>query len=175
MRERFRRLSYLSAMPCVHRLVFWSVILALSCADAHAGDGRALRGLKSVYLVVEQLDAQSRDCGIDDEIIKNSVTYPLANSRLKVSSREIGTRLYVNVTTFYEEEISRCTSNIELEVNALQSVLIRDTANEAVVKIVLWDSGALILGERDQHRERLRSALEERANQLVADWTAAQR
>jgi hypothetical protein len=162
----------LSALRFAWSLSFCSLIVALSGGDARAGDGRALRGLKTVALVIERLDPESRNCGIDDATIRNAITAALANSRLKLSAGEAKTSLSVSLTTLYDEETSRCASHIELEV---YDVLPAEAANRSVTKTVLWSSGALIIAEQERYRERLKLALEERANQLVVDWTAAQR
>jgi hypothetical protein len=174
MREKLRRLcwSVSGAMPEAWWLFFCLAIVTLGSADAHAGDGRALRGVKSVSLVIERLDPESRNCGIDDESIKDAITSALANSRLKLNPHEAKTNLSVTLTTLFDEDTSRCTSHIELEVYLIEPP---ETANRPLAKTVLWSSGALIIGEQDRHRERLKLALEERANQLAVDWTAAQR
>lgn len=171
MRERLRRL-YRSAMHSAWWLVFCSLIGAFASAYVYAGDGRALRGVKTVSLVIERLDPESRNCGIDDESIKEAITSALANSRLKLNPHEAKTSLSVSLTTLFDEDASRCTSHIELEVYVVEPA---ETANRPLAKTVLWSSGALIIGEQDRHRERLTLALEERANQLAVDWTAAQR
>jgi hypothetical protein len=172
MREKSRRLrlSDSSALPFARCLVL--LVVVLGSANAHAGDGRALRGLKTVALVIERLDPESRNCGVDDETIKNAITAALVNSRLKLSAGEAKTSLSVSLTTLYDEDTSRCASHIELEV---YDVLSAEAANRPVAKTVLWSSGALIIAEQERYRERLKLALEERANQLVVDWTAAQR
>ena len=115
---------------------------------------------------------ESRNCGIDDATIKNAITAALANSRLKLSAGEAKTSLSVSLTTLYDEDTSRCASHIELEVYDAQA---GEPANRPVAKTVLWSSGALIIAEQERYRERLKLGLEERANQLVVDWTAAQR
>jgi hypothetical protein len=174
MRERLRRLcrSVSGPMPGAWWLFSCLVIVVLGAADAHAGDGRALRGVKSISLVIERLDPESRNCGIDDQSIKDAITSALANSRLKLNPREAKTSLSVSLTTLFDEETSRCTSHIEVEVYVIEPA---EAANRPLAKTVLWSSGALIIGEQDRHRERLKLALEERANQLAVDWTAAQR
>ena len=159
-------------MPEAWWLFFCLMIVALGAADAHAGDGRALRGIKSVALVIERLDPESRNCGIDDDSIKDAITSALANSHLKLNPHEAKTSLSVSLTTLFDEETSRCTSHIELEVYITEPP---EIANRPLAKTVLWSSGALIVGEQDRHRERLKLALEERANQLAVDWSAAQR
>jgi hypothetical protein len=174
MREKLRRrrLSDASVTPVAWWLVFCSLIVALGAAAAHAGDGRALRGLKSVALVIERLDPESRNCGIDDASIKDAITAALANSRLKLSAQEVKASLSVTLTTLYDEDTSRCASHIELEVYDAPPA---EAANRPVAKTVLWSSGALIIAEQERYRERLKLALAERANQLVIDWAAAQR
>jgi hypothetical protein len=174
MRERLRRLtlSDLSALPFARWLVLCWLVVVLGSADAHAGDGRALRDLKTVALVIERLDPESRNCGIDDATIKNAIAAALANSRLKLSAGEAKTSLSVTLTTLYDEDTSRCASHIELEVYDAQPA---EAVNRPVTKTVLWSSGALIIAEQERYRERLKLGLEERANQLVVDWTAAQR
>ena len=174
MRERLRRLrlSGPSAIPFAGWLVFCSLVLAWGGVDAHAGDGRALRGLKTVSLVIERLDPESRTCGIDDATIRSAITAALASGRLNISAGEVKTSLSVTRTTLYDEDTSRCASHIELEVYEVQPA---EAANRPTTKTVLWNSGALIIAEQERYRERLKLALEERANQLVVDWTAAQR
>lgn len=174
MRERWLRLcsSVPGPVPAGWRLLVCLVVVALGFVDAHAGDGRALRGVKSVSLVVERLDPESRNCGIDDESIKDAITSALANSRLKLNPREAKTSLSVTLTTLFDEDTSHCTSHIELEVYLLEPA---EIANRPLAKTVLWSSGALIVSEQDRYRQRMKLALEERANQLAVDWTAAQR
>src|SRR5215831_17496128 len=101
MRERVRRLcrSVSGPMPGAWWLLSCLVIVVLGSADAHAGDGRALRGVKSVSLVIERLDPESRNCGIDDQSIKDAITAALANSRLKLSAHEVKASLSVTLTT----------------------------------------------------------------------------
>jgi hypothetical protein len=171
MHERLRRRDQ-SAMPSAGWLVVYALIGAFASGEAYAGDGRALRGVTSVSLVIERLDPESRNCGIDDASIKNAITSALAKSRLKLNAPEAKTNLSVTLTTLYDEDASRCTSHIELEIYVIEPA---ETANRPLAKTVLWSSGALITGEQDRYRERLKLALEQRANQLAVDWAAAQR
>jgi len=163
-------------MRCMGRLASFSIVLMLIGGDTQASDVKALRGLQSVSLLVEELPPGAQTCGVDEQIIKNSIAYPLANSRLKIIHSDAGATLYVQITTIFAKDVSVCTSSINVEVYATQMVALEDTGNEQFVKIVLWqDSGNLLLSGRNGHREQLKSALEERAKKLVVDWTGAQR
>jgi len=154
-------------------LVLCPVFLALSYAEAHA-DVSPLRGLESVYLLVEELSAGSVVCGVDEQTIRSSIADPLASGRLKIGSSDNGPTLAANVTTAYAKDVSLCTSSINLLLYVTQSVSIADTHNEALVPVMLWHSGMLLVTGKAQHREQLRGALEDMAKKLLVDWTAAQ-
>jgi hypothetical protein len=150
------------------------MFLALSYADAHA-DVSALRGLESVYLLVEELSAGSMVCGVDEQIIRSSIADPLANGDLKIGSSDNGPILAANVTTAYAKDVSLCASSINLLLYITQSVSIADTHNETFAPVMLWHSGMLLVTGRAQHREQLKATLEDMAKKLVVDWAAAQR
>ena len=154
-------------------LVLWPMFLALSYADAHA-DVSALRGLESLYLLVEELSAGSTVCGVDEQTIRSSIADPLANGGLKIGSSDNGPTLAANITTAYAKDVALCASSINLLLYATQSVSIADTHNEAFVPVMLWHSGMLLVTGKAQHHEQLRGALEEMAKKLATDWAAAQ-
>src|SRR5690349_14010001 len=137
MHEILRRRDR-SAMPSACWLVVYVLIGAFASGDACAGDGRALRGVTSVSLVIERLDPESRNCGIDDATIKSAITSALAKSRLQLNAAEAKTNLSVTLTTLYDEDTSRCTSHVELEVYVIGAA---ETANRPLAKTVLWSSG----------------------------------
>jgi hypothetical protein len=158
--------------------ILWAAILALSCTDVRAEEtleSQALRGLKNVHLIVEDISANNTACGLDEQTIKNAVAYPLANSRLKIGTREINPTLYVRVTSIHAKELAICTSYIDLKVSVYHLVPIKDTQNNAFAEIILWYEGKLILSSKNLHREQVRSVLDEKTKKLVVDWTAAQR
>ena len=154
-------------------LVLCPVFLALSYAEAHA-DVSPLRGLESVYLLVEELSAGSVVCGVDEQTIRSSIADPLANGALKIGTSDNGPTLAANVTTAYAKDAAICTSSINLLLYVTQSVSIADTHNEALVPVMLWHNGMLLVTGKAQHREQLKATLEDMAKKLLMDWSAAQ-
>src|SRR5215469_10107004 len=155
-------------------LMLWPVFLALSYAEAHA-EVSPLRGLESVYLLVEELSAGSVVCGVDEQTIRSSIADPLASGRLMIGSSDNGPTLAANVTTAYAKDVSLCASSINLLLYVTQLVSIADTHNEAFVPVMLWHNGMLLVTGKAQHREQLRATLEDMAKKLLVDWAAAQR
>jgi len=155
-------------------LVLWPVFLAVSYANAHA-EVSPLRGLESVYLLVEELSAGSVVCGVDEQTIRNSIADPLANGGLKIDSSNDRPTLAANVTAAYAKDVSLCASSINLLLYVTQLVSIADTHNEAFVPVMLWHNGMLLVTGKAQHREQLRATLEDMAKKLLVDWAAAQR
>jgi hypothetical protein len=151
------------------------VILAMCCADAHARNVLALKGLESFTLVVDELSAGGTECGLDEQIIRRSIEHMLASSRLKITASDSGPTLNVNIATAYARDPALCSSSVQLLLSVTQSVSITDTHNEASVPVMLWHDGTLIVTGKRHHREQVGSALEEMAHKLVTDWTAAQR
>jgi hypothetical protein len=154
-------------------LVLWPVFVALSYADALA-EVSPLRGLESVYLLVEELSAGSVVCGVDEQTIRSSIGDPLANGGLKIGSSDNGPTLAANVTTAYAKDVGLCTSSINLLLYVTQSVSIADTHNETFVPVMLWHGGMLLVTGKAQHREQLKATLEDMGKKLVVDWIAAQ-
>jgi len=159
----------------MRRFLLFPATLMLCCGDAaHGRDVSPLRGLESFYLLVDELSAGGTECGLDEQIIRRAIEHSLANGRLKITASNTGPTLDVNIATAYARDPALCTSSVQLLLAVTQSVSIADTHNEALVPVMLWHDGTLIVTGQRHHREQVASALEEMANKLVTDWTAAQ-
>lgn len=74
---------------------------ALAQMGEHKAD--ALRGLKSISLVVDSLDEDERRCGITEQLIRDAFLYPISQSRIPLSASESeGPVFWVCVTTLIQ-------------------------------------------------------------------------
>jgi hypothetical protein len=130
-----------------HRIVGAMVpTLAAVALLAVPGQGHAqtrnhlLRGISNVALVIEDLSANDKGCGLTEEAIRAAVMYPLSSTQIEVKPSSDVT-LYVNTTSLSFPAASVCVTNLSVEVYTYQNVMLKFSGYENRVQIDLWHSG----------------------------------
>lgn len=102
----------------MRRLLFVILLLTGSTGLASGADvSIALRGIKQVELVIEDLDQAARSCGVTEDRIHDAFMYPASSARFRVLEKR-GTpsdpAFYIAVTTVTSSGV--CASSIEVRL-----------------------------------------------------------
>src|SRR5262249_48339096 len=127
----------------MHRLAVIAGTTAILIANQSQAQTRnnLLRGLSKINLVIENLDADSKECGLTEQGIRAAVMYPLSSARVEVAPTAL-TSLYVNVNTLYFSSLDSCVSSIEVRVHVYQAVTLDFSGEEKPAEVKLWRSGS---------------------------------
>jgi hypothetical protein len=151
-------------------------LLALSCAialnlsSAQAEPNGNLRGLKKVYMLIENVDEDARHCGLTKEMLRSAAMYPLSSSALQIVS-DLSSRVptyYIQTGTLFES--GRCYSTINLLVYSLQREKLDFENIETFLPVAIWKTGWLGFSSINAHEKLVREKIEELTKILITDW-----
>jgi hypothetical protein len=160
--------------------MFRCLVLAAVCifvADASSAqmgknDTRALRGLKSIALLVEGLDEEAQRCGITESLIRDAFLFPISQSKIELSDGKIGPKFWIRVTVVIQRQPNQCVSSLELAVINYQRVQLDYTDEPPPwVMVRLWDDSWITVGP--QHAQRVRNAVENATKKFLTTWNLA--
>ena len=71
---------------------------------------RALRGLTSIYLLVDDIDEEAKSCGITKSLIRDAFMFPASLSKIKISNDPVLTssEFYVRVSSVIQQNPTQC-------------------------------------------------------------------
>jgi S1-C subfamily serine protease len=130
---------------------------------------KLLRGLSKVQLVIEDLDSDSKGCGLSEEAVRASVMYPLSSTDIRVEPR-VNVAFYVNISTLLIAADQRCTSSLRIRVYAYQTVTLNFSGDEKYAEVTLWNSTSIHSSGRAPHARQIADAIESRAKKFITDW-----
>jgi S1-C subfamily serine protease len=142
----------------------------LGSAEAHAQTlNHVLRGLSKVSIVIEDLDAQDKECGLTKDAIRAAVMYPLSSSQIAVDpSAEVA--LYVRTGTLSFRANGVCFSSLDLQAFTFQNVTLAFSGNEGRAVIQLWQSGGVASSSLGSHARRITGFVEAKVKKFITDW-----
>jgi len=149
-------------------------ILSQFDSAAMASDG-TLTGLKKITILVEDLDNDSRQCGVEESGIKSAFMYPISQSRIEfikpepVNSEKVAI-FYVQIGTLRLSRTNGCVSSLLTEVLTFQRVNLEVTQRSVTTRVVLLHQSSLFTGPRDSHGKAIREAIEDHAKQFITQW-----
>jgi hypothetical protein len=138
-------------------LPFWN-----GTASAMAGQ---LRGAKTIQIVVEDLNDEATNCGLNRKSIKAAADFPISFTKLKeVTGGSQDLELYINVLTMEIKTNSTntfaCVSTIVVEVFFRNFVVIPFNEKEQYTKVRLFHERGLYSSNPLEHGELIIDSVE---------------
>jgi hypothetical protein len=132
-----------------------------------------LKGLKSIHLLVEDLNEESQRCGITEPLIHDAFMFPASSSKINISN-DRGPTFYVKVATLFDR--LGCFSLLKVEVYINQSVKLNYIDGPpAFVHVRLWQEERLITSKIEEHGQRIRNNVENSTKNFLTEWNLANR
>jgi hypothetical protein len=155
----------------MHRLaviVASAMILMTNQSQAQTRNN-LLRGLSEIEVLIEELDAKDKECGLTKEALRASVMYPLSSSKLKVVPF-IDVIFYLGVDSLYLREDQLCFSNVRLSAYAIQHVTLEFSGDIKIAEVTLWKNGFAQSSNRSRHARNISDGVEEYVKKFITDW-----
>lgn len=150
-----------------------AVLLGFALAGpGHAQSGdKSLQGIKSVFVLVEDLDEAARQCGISADALDAAVRIPISNSRLGLSKESFGAYLYVNVVAL---RLNSGICAVNLQLRFTRWVWFAPNANPLDSAYgSVWDRGELRTGSSATIGRSVVESLEGLTKQFIGAWLKA--
>jgi hypothetical protein len=155
------------------------LVALLGPTTAHAADDEVderktpLARLGEIQLLIEDVGAEGKACGLTRELIEEAFMYPVSSSRLRVVVDTDGT--YDLTPTFYIKVLSgiennRCYAYISGFLYSWELVTIFATKVKPLVRVELWQEGVLISGSAVSFTQHARTILERLSKRFVTEW-----
>ena len=138
---------------------YFSLLLSIF-STAHAD---SLTGVREIDIVIEDLDADARNCGISNDLIDASIRIPISNSKIKLVNSQSSPYLYANVNAFSQG--AYCVLSMRLEFS-------KYAISEKQVG-TFWRKGQVAVWERNNAGRRVANEFESYAKQFIAAWLKA--
>jgi hypothetical protein len=138
-------------------------------------DGKVLRGITKVRVIIEDLSDDATKCGFDKDSILRAALFPLSSSHLQVVSGR-GTDafvLYLNVNALAMPEVKGCAYNALMELS--QPQFIKTTFGEKFLNVMYWNNGRIGAGPRGEVGRELAVSLDALTKQFLIDWNLDQK
>lgn len=137
-------------------VIFFSLI-SFSCFAS------ALKGVKEVRIIIEELDDTAQKCGITNALLDSSVRLPLSSSRLRVTNAPGNGYVYARATAL--ELRNSCAVSIRLEFRRY-AVSVDDVGT-------FWSTGGLLVWDKMNMHTRISSDVEQYTKEFIAEWLKA--
>ncbi len=157
----------------------WICACLLAAGTIHFGAQRAegqtvdnaLRGLKSLRVMVEELDGDDAQCGVDERSVRSWVLYPVTSTPLQITDdRFAPATLWVNLTSLYFQGNGLCVYAYVLRLRSFQKVVLEATGQNRYAGVVLWERSGIQSAGRSAIAANLRQTIDEFARAFVVDW-----
>jgi len=142
-------------------------LLFVICLLSSSGfaSGQALKGVREVAIVIENLDDDATKCLISKDLLDASVRLPLSNSKIKIVSRELYPNAYVYANVNILTRGDLCIGSIEFSFNKYSN-------SEKEVGTFWTKETLLSRGKADFSRD-VSQIIESYAKQLISAWLQA--
>ena len=146
-----------------------SIVLAslmIAASWVHAGDG-SMRGLNPIVVLVEEIPAAGKGCGVTREGIRAAAEGALAESRLKLvkTVTEVKAYLYIQVNVIAVQDT--CMSNIYASFRTATAV----QENNQLTIAGIWNENMIGAAWPDQARAKVHSAVQRLTKKLIDQWS----
>lgn len=125
--------------------LFLTLFLLASGAQAEQGD--ALKGLKDIHLVIEELEEDAGKCGLTESEIRKRISEPILSQTKLGLVPDSRAYLMVTVTTLLDNDL--CASNISLAAYTWLIAKPSHAAAELPVQVVLWEGSNVATDKMD--------------------------
>jgi hypothetical protein len=130
----------------------------------------ALRGLDVVRLAIENLDEDSKACGITEDLVRNAFMFPASAAKFKVV--HVGASVsvfYINVLTL-RTNTPQCISSVTTDLRTYQPVDLKQSNRTVFTIVVLWNKGRVFVSNPNAHAEQVKTAIEGLTKEFVIEW-----
>ena len=130
--------------------------------------GADLKGLKTLAVVVEELDDASKACGLAQASLETAASKPLTDAGLQLVHRsDEDTYLYVNVMTSRASN-GLCVSRYDVSINTHTTAKLSYGAAPVLVEATLLHKGGLAGGAAAVHAEAVVNSVKDYATAFAA-------
>lgn len=144
------------------------LLASAGAALAQGTPARLLRGIDSVDVVVENVSKEAMRCGIGSASLETTLRTALQMSPIR---QNLDAGAYVYLRGLFLASDTQCLYTLSLELRS--PVSIDETGTQGVASI--WRTGVIEATGIGQAPVRIRGAIELLAEELVSDWTLANR
>lgn len=134
-------------------------------AGAQTIDG-SLRGVASMDLLVEQLDADSAACGITHDGLSRSALRGAEGAGFTLDGYDY--TLYLRVNTLPRS--GDCFSSIDMEAYYYGEVVMPNWPQGNDAEVVLWERSTILISPQGQHGGDVNRIVREFTRRLADDW-----
>lgn len=145
--------------------IFGLGLFAASIAGAQTIYG-TLRGVHSLEIAVEPLDADARDCGQHVSELTEAAKKGLGNAGIALNGYDY--ELYLRVSSLPRD--TDCFSSIDVEVRYTGKMPLPAYPNGNKVRAVLWSNGTIVISPRNQHGPEVAAVVTYLVKGMTEDW-----
>jgi hypothetical protein len=147
------------------KLFYVCKIIAVVCISLNVSvvSASALKGVKEVQLVVEDLGENERKCGITSDSIDASIRINISNSKLIVRERQLLPYLYANISA--QEIRDLCAISISLRFKKL-AVSEKDVGT-------FWERGGMLTWNKAEAGSKVANIMEGFTKEFIGAWLKA--
>jgi hypothetical protein len=148
-----------------------AIVFASAFAGAVAAQdrpARLLRGIDAVDVVVENVSRDATRCGVKSAALESTLRVALQVSPIR---QDFDAAAYVYLRGLFLASETQCLYTLSLELRS--PVSIEETGSHGVASI--WRTGFIEATGLGQAPVRIRGAIESMADELVGEWTRANR
>ena len=145
-------------------IVVAALLAAAICA--HAEDGN-MRGLNPIVLLVEEIPAAGKGCGVTREGIRAAAEAPLSQSPLNVVkfATDVKAYLYIQVNVIAVQDT--CMSNIYASFRTV--AVVQDNQRPTIAGI--WNQNIIGAAWPSEAPAKIHSAVEKLTQKLIDAWS----
>jgi hypothetical protein len=150
--------------------IVFLVLAQAAVLKAENPDRATLKGLKSFFVLIENLSNDAKRGGLGMEQLKTDVELRLRKARVRLADHDFGDYLYINVSAF---QVSRPEGFVYcIHVGLNQSVhLDRDKSISCTAQT--WDTGTVGTAPRSEFASEVRGTVGDLVDKFINDYLAA--
>jgi hypothetical protein len=154
-------------LPLIAMCLFMTAGFGHARAESYVG---SLTGVTKIELLIEDLDANNKACGITEEIIRDAFMYPASSSRLQIARDDPSAPFfYIQVTTLHSN-VGACASHIHYQLYFHQLVQPVFTPSPRNLDMVFWNEGSIMMSQQNQHAQMVKENVENYTKKFLTKW-----
>jgi hypothetical protein len=131
-------------------------------------------GINEVKILIEDLDDDARYCGIEREIVRQSILTQLRNTTIDLSEESSAPALYVNISTLSYPSSRLCVATVSLSLRATVVPALsihREMSPKFIFGARIWFRGGILSGSRADFQKMIYDQVALLTDQFINDWT----
>jgi hypothetical protein len=152
----------------VIRIGFVCLLFVASGANAQTY-GNKLRGITEAKILIEELVASDKACGVTEDGIKSAIMLPISSSDFIIVENS-STIIYVIVTILSMPNSNDCVASYYIFLYTYQDITLKETGHKFSATILLWNSGGVLNYNKSDFNKAVTDNLESIVKVLITDW-----